>query len=384
MKKKNKIIIISLLVGLILILAGVSYAYFAAVITGNESTSTIVLEAGELEIDVSGGNSIVANNLLPSANAWATKTITLTGKNTTNTAMNYILSIVVDNNTFSSGSIKYSLTGENVDNNGQLISNKTLQTLDSTLDVGTGYFVNGSNKVHRYTLSLYFPDTYEDQSDDMGATFNCHIVIKEQKSDFIFKDVILAKNTPDSASTKTVPGRNIATANEGLRSTTDDYGTSYYFRGNVQNNYVVFAKMCWRIVRIDGQGNVKLVLYNYNSDKTNITNPCASTYDGENNAFARVSGTTYTSAFNEDSSVYANNAGIGLMYGTPGSSSYTLEHANTNKSTILNNLETWYINNLGENAEKDYTNYLADVIWCNDKSFASNNTGTGTGTLTTD
>ncbi len=45
-----------------------------------------------------------------------------------------------------------------------------------------------------------------------------------------------------------------------LNNAPDDYGTSYYFRGNVLDNYVNFANMCWRIVRIDGDGNIKLIL----------------------------------------------------------------------------------------------------------------------------
>ena len=45
-----------------------------------------------------------------------------------------------------------------------------------------------------------------------------------------------------------------------LTTTVDDHGTSYYFRGNVQNNYVNFAGMCWRIVRIAGDGSTKLIL----------------------------------------------------------------------------------------------------------------------------
>ena len=45
-----------------------------------------------------------------------------------------------------------------------------------------------------------------------------------------------------------------------LSVTTDDYGTSYYYRGGVTDNYVNFAGMCWRIVRINGDGSVKLTL----------------------------------------------------------------------------------------------------------------------------
>jgi hypothetical protein len=42
-------------------------------------------------------------------------------------------------------------------------------------------------------------------------------------------------------------------------------------------------------------------------------------------------------------------------------------HANTNKSTILTNLETWYTSKMTA-----YTNKLADTIWCNDKSTVAN------------
>ena len=45
-----------------------------------------------------------------------------------------------------------------------------------------------------------------------------------------------------------------------LSSTQDDYGTSYYYRGGVEDNYVNFAGMCWKIVRIQGDGSIKLIL----------------------------------------------------------------------------------------------------------------------------
>ena len=45
-----------------------------------------------------------------------------------------------------------------------------------------------------------------------------------------------------------------------LSQTNDDYGTSYFYRGNVVDNYVDFAGMCWRIVRIAGDGSIKLIL----------------------------------------------------------------------------------------------------------------------------
>ena len=157
----------------------------------------------------------------------------------------------------------------------------------------------------------------------------------------------------------TTPGAAISTASEALlASTEDDYGTSYYFRGAVKNNYVEFANKCWRIVRVGGDGFVKLILHNDN--KAGAANPCASANNSTSAAFARFSGTTYTSAFN---SSYNDNAYVGFKYGTVGASDYATTHANTNKSTILTNLETWYTNNL-----KTYESVIDDNVWCNDKT----------------
>ena len=44
-------------------------------------------------------------------------------------------------------------------------------------------------------------------------------------------------------------------------------------------------------------------------------------------------------------------------------------HANTNKSTILTNLETWYNNNL-----KAYESVIDDNVWCNDKTKVTDTT----------
>ena len=166
----------------------------------------------------------------------------------------------------------------------------------------------------------------------------------------------------------TTPGSAISADTEAvLASTQDDYGTSYYFRGAVTNNFVEYANMCWRIVRVTGDDSIKLILYNYNglTDSNNTpesVTPCSQT--GDTYAFARYEGNTYNSKFNESST---DNAYVGFMYGTTGASSYAAAHANTNASTILINLNKWYTNVLSKQANfKD--SQLADTIWCNDKS----------------
>ncbi len=163
----------------------------------------------------------------------------------------------------------------------------------------------------------------------------------------------------------TTPGAAISTVDEALlASAVDDYGTSYYFRGAVTNNYVKFANKCWRIVRVGGDGSIKLILHNDNT--TGAANPCDAANNSASAAFARYSGTTYTSTFNKNSS---DNAYVGFKYGTANASTYADTHANTNNSTILTNLETWYTNNL-----KTYADKIADTVWCNDKTNVTDTT----------
>ena len=157
----------------------------------------------------------------------------------------------------------------------------------------------------------------------------------------------------------TTPGAAVSTAEEALlASTEDDYGTSYYFRGAVTNNYVEFANKCWRIVRVGGDGSVKLILHNDNT--AGAANPCSSANNSDTSAFAHTNGTTYAGEFNKN---YNDNAYVGFKYGTASASNYASTHANTNKSTILAYLETWYNNNL-----KTYENLIDNNVLCADKT----------------
>lgn len=173
----------------------------------------------------------------------------------------------------------------------------------------------------------------------------------------------IRKNYPTIETPKTTPGSKVSTTTEALlASTDDDYGTSLYFRGAVENNYVEFANKCWRIVRITGNNAIKIVLYNDNENK--VANPCNASNDSSTAAFAKYDGTKYESYFNSPAS---RNAHIGFMYGKAGTCPYATEHANTNDSTMLKNLKQWYDLSFNEQQK----NKLADTIWCNDKSIVS-------------
>lgn len=74
-------------------------------------------------------------------------------------------------------------------------------------------------------------------------------------------DIILNDNEGStSISEKTVSNFGYpARTNEGMYSASDNYGTSYYYRGAVDNNWVRFANFYWRIIRINGDGSIRMI-----------------------------------------------------------------------------------------------------------------------------
>ena len=372
-KKKQKRVMVYVMIISLICVVGVSYAFFTAGMS-SETSTTVRADAGTMKITYDGGKDINLAGIYPKDDVWATKTITVTGNNTTDAEMYYKLTLVVDSNTFKTDDpLQYELVSTNTSTNGEVIPTISKTDLtENSIELGSGKFAKANNAKHTYLLKIYYPKKATSQNANQGAAFSAHVeiapvnvnssVINAPKGWNEAKEGTLLASLRDSNTLKTpitTPGAAVSTADEALlASTEDDYGTSYYFRGAVTNNYVEFANKCWRIIRVGGDGSVKLILHNDNP--TGVANPCASANNSASAAFARYSGTTYTSKFNEKED---DNAYVGFRYGTSGSSTYTATHANTNKSTILTNLETWYNNNL-----KTYEKVIADTVWCNDKT----------------
>lgn len=132
----------------------------------------------------------------------------------------------------------------------------------------------------------------------------------------------------------------------------------YYYRGEVEDNYLLFANYCWRIVRTLEDGGVRLL---YGGSPTNGSCPQTGS-----SAHIGSSSTNFNSASN-------SNAYVGYMYGsTSTSATYAATHANTTSSTIKSTIDSWYSSNLSS-----YSSYLDDYAFCNDRSLSS---GTGIGT----
>ena len=86
----------------------------------------------------------------------------------------------------------------------------------------------------------------------------------------------------------------------------------------------------------------------------------ANGYDDASTGYTQIGTSQYNSSYND-------NAYVGYMYGTPGSSSYEETHANINNSTIKTSVDSWYEANI---KDTEYEQYLSDTLFCNDRQIS--------------
>ena len=136
-------------------------------------------------------------------------------------------------------------------------------------------------------------------------------------------------------------------SDKGLYQAADDYGTTYYYRGNVKNNIVYFANIYWQIVRINGDGTIRLI------------------YDGavKNASGVNQSINNRTYQFN---SKHNDPAYVGYMYGNPDGTKFDEVHTNTTSSTIKTTVDNWYKTNI---VDKGFSSYVSNSAgFCGDRT----------------
>ena len=142
---------------------------------------------------------------------------------------------------------------------------------------------------------------------------------------------------------------------KGIFETTDDDGTSYYYRGSVENNYVYFADRYWRIIRINGDGSIRMIYDGTTAHK-----------NGESSTDRQVR----TSAFNSKAD---NNMYLGYMYASGQA------HGLGTSSTIKQANDDFYTSVLSS-----YASYIdTNAGFCGDRSTLNTQSGVGTGTVST-
>lgn len=127
--------------------------------------------------------------------------------------------------------------------------------------------------------SLSYSITIENKGEDTKNFYADILAYKENTKHSVqtFKDTILSNNKVKESLTNV--GQEAALKDEGLIKSNDDDGEAFFFRGAVENNNVLFNDVKFKILRINGDGSVRLVLtdalesnYAYNSDNSEVDN----------------------------------------------------------------------------------------------------------------
>ena len=372
--KQNAIYIVvaSALMILICIIYQGTYSYFSESLDSSGNNTGIDESTAEVrDLIITDKTDITNSNLIPGESV--SNTFTVENPNTQDLCFQLLWTNIT--NTFTNKS-DLIITLQKSD--GTIIisesANQAFPSADGTL--ATGLKISG-NTTDTYTLTITYKNTDQNQIDDMDATFSGTITGQLTACPRNIADEIIANvDTTGKCPTVNDDGTVEVTAIEDTESLVctapDDYGTSYYYRGNVDNNYVKFAGYYWRILRVNGDGSIRMI-YAGDADVIdalpNKTEVLANGYNDANTDYTQIGTSAYNSSYND-------NAYVGYMYGTTGSSSYEETHANINDSTIKTVVDNWYKTNI---EEAGYASYISDTLFCNDRSFASNNSGTGAG-----
>ena len=281
------------------------------------------------------------------------------------------------------------------------VSGSSAVTLISGIKISTD-----TNILEKWSFTAKYYNLDVIQDNVVGKTFKGNIKVANTNCSFnelIFAlggDYILLKSTGASSvaeaksqiESKTKPDFSTVTTatDKGMYSAKDDLGTSYYFRGAVDNNWVKYGKytkdmyncnngtisatdtgnsctkiassgddIYWRIIRINGDGSIRMIY-------SGVKAPTESTkvIKTEDTSL----GVTVFNA-NTDSSEY-----VGYMY-TLGE-----QHGTSKSSDIKTYLDNWYANytDLNKTGTK-----ITDQIYCNDRTASTSNVAYSTTNYTT-
>ena len=409
-KKKENIVIIVILVVMILAIIGVSYAAFNFSQAGNTpnkiTTGSITMTYTESD------NTISLSNALPTTDATGTTRLkegeyfdfTVSSEIVGDVNINYeISSKEVGKGTIDGSNIKLYLT-ELVDGEEQSLMSPEVYNEETNSNEYTGrpagemsLYTSSMNasEEHTFRLRMYVTEEYNPQGDGGNLTFavkvNVYGKAGEKPVPLTTKE-ILEDNELQEEKTKMfnyASNGNYTNSNNdqlnnpeyitnGLFSMEDEDGTSYYYRGAVENNNVQFGeyindyyiynyssryfqsleacqeynsscsesnrvklasagdKMYWKIIRVNGDGSLRL-----------IYNGTSSTPDNSDLAHSYAVGKT---SYN-------------LKYDDPKYTGYTYD--NGTDSFIKKEVDTWYENVLGDTI---YDKVINSGRFCSDSS----------------
>ena len=249
----------------------------------------------------------------------------------------------------------------------------SLATTESNMKIYTNKTFNSDNATYTLTTPLYVDPTELDFSGNNHYYFREEYIEYDQSTGKLYSvsgheehevyEIVSASKTIETktyANDKSYESYvyNLKTiklteteietdkSDRGLYKSVDDYGNTYYYRGNVKNNYVLFGGDSWQIVRINGDHSIRLIYY----CQDNISNNCSNVID--------------FSPFNN----YNNSpAYVGYMYGQQKNTRDNIVK-NEVDSEVKNRLDSWYVDNI---SNEKLDSYLSDAGFCGDRNLYS-------------
>ncbi len=371
LKTKKTICLLIGIASILAIVSTVSYAYFTA--SGEVKKLEAIISTGTASARFADNDTGITGELKFGESITKKFTIQNTGTAEARVKM-YWKDLV---NTYTPETLTYTLSqSETLEGPYiEVVSKMSVPRFNSTLvdsltiPVGETYYYN-------LVITLnYLEDVNQDA--DLSAMFSSTFRLEDSYSPITAKDILgkFGKISQGEKNNFDAP----ATTDEGIFEMEDDYGTSYYYRGAVENNYVKFGKnksgqdMYWRIIRINGDASLRII-YDGTQGYSNGTS--------NNDRFIKVGIPFNTS--------YRDAKYVGWMYGpigTTGSKNKEEAQANIESSNVKKVVDTWYKDNI---VDTGYGNNVSDAVFCNDRSVPgkilsgwSSDTGLGYGVNTT-
>ena len=367
--------------------------------------ATFTSNATQLNLQVPAANmsQTASNNEIAAATNTATLTVNLTGAANLITTCTYDIVYEYDSTsnvygkspTTKNGNKEITLQVSNVNGTNNFANEKNFD-YDSSwtnnkriLVSGATISSNGTLTTQNISITGKYYNLTIPQTSIEGKAFTGKIYVTNHSCETIEPAYITLLNKyggkdsitelPDSAFA------NVTTANDkGMYKKADDLGTSYYYRGAVDNNWVKFGKegtkdIYWRIIRINGDGSIRMIYSGTTkpSENTSVT--------GSNGVYMTGTGTQITvdSAntfkFNSSSNkaeyvgyqyIEGQQHGYGECNGS--SASCTVNGNTLYNSIIKQQIDKWYAGT----TLKDNSLVSQDQIFCNDRSATTSDSGT--------
>ncbi len=110
-------------------------------------------------------------------------------------------------------------------------------------------------------ISLDFLNEYKDENDNI-VSCSSKVTVTKIKDEYYYQPYLFCNNEDDTTLLYEQLVSNVVTEEDGLYKISNEY----YYKGENPNNYITFADKTWRIIKIDEENNIKLIMQDSDYD----------------------------------------------------------------------------------------------------------------------